>query len=87
MKTFRTLELAVEFYTMARKLKVSSHHKDQLARASSSISLNLSEGNAKLSTKDKKRFYEIAFGSLRECQIILRLENISEPYKLIQSLI
>jgi four helix bundle protein len=78
-KTFTTLELAIEFYGMVRPLKLPAHHRDQLLRAASSIALNLSEGNAKLSVKDKKRFYQISLGSLRECQTILRLENLSNP--------
>ena len=77
MKTFKTLELAVQFYELVRDVKLPSHLRDQMARASSSIALNLSEGNAKISVK-KCRFYQIAFGSLRECQTILRLERAGD---------
>jgi len=47
MKTFRTLDLAVEFYNLTEKATASGHLRDQLLRASSLISLNLAEGNAK----------------------------------------
>lgn len=47
-------------------------------RAASSVSLNLAEGNAKTSIKDKLRFYEIAHGSFRECVTIIELEGIQD---------
>jgi four helix bundle protein len=78
MKTFRTLELAIEFYQLCQKIKLPKHLREQLDRASSSISLNLAEGNAKYSYKDKSRIYQIADGSLRECQTILRLANVTD---------
>ena len=56
MRNFRTLDLAIDFYEQAERLKITGHLRDQLLRAASSISLNLSEGNAKRSVKDKKRF-------------------------------
>ena len=71
--TFRTYELAVRFYRETRALVLPRHLKDQFDRAASSIALNLNEGSAKSSRPDRLRFYEIAFGSIRECQAILRL--------------
>ena len=44
--------------------------------AASSIPLNLAEGHGKSSRADQRRFYEIAMGSLRECQAILELEDL-----------
>lgn len=73
MKTFRTLDLAVEYYGLVEAIKLPHHLKEQLLKAASSISLNLSEGNAKRSYADKKRIYQIALGSFRESQTILRL--------------
>jgi four helix bundle protein len=34
------------------------------------------EGNAKGSVKDKRRYFQIAYGSLRECQTIFKLKKI-----------
>jgi four helix bundle protein len=50
--------------------------KDQLMRAASSITLNLAEGSAKPSRKERLRYYGIAFGSIREIQAIIRLEEL-----------
>lgn len=46
---------------------------DQLRRAVVSISSNLAEGSGRMSSKEKIRFIEIAYGSLMEvyCQLIL----------------
>jgi four helix bundle protein len=45
--------------------------KDQLDRASTSIPLNVAEGNGKFSAKDRARFLEIARGSALECAAAL----------------
>src|SRR5437867_3786565 len=41
--------------------------KDQLDRASSSMPLNIAEGNGKYAPKDRCRFFDIAHGSALEC--------------------
>src|SRR5215468_2683706 len=45
--------------------------KDQLDRASTSIALNIAEGNGKFSSKDRARFFEMARGSALECAACL----------------
>lgn len=44
---------------------------NQLDRASTSISLNIAEGNAKRSNRDKGKFLDIANGSALECAAAL----------------
>ena len=78
IKGFRTYELAVSYYKECAALKLPSHFKDQLLRASSSIAMNLSEGSAKPTRKDRIKYYAISFGSLRETQTILELADIAE---------
>ena len=78
MNNFRTYNLAVEFYRLSSALEIDSHLKMQLSRASSSIALNLAEGAGRFSNKDRARFYQIAFGSLRECQAIIEQPGIPE---------
>ena len=99
-KNFRSYTLAVDFCKRAKALLLPYYLKDQLNRASSSIALNLAEGNGRINRADKRRFYIIAFGSIRECQSIMDIaeENSDEElvnlldslaahvYKLIQSL-
>jgi four helix bundle protein len=41
--------------------------KDQSDRASTSIPLNIAEGNGKYALKDRCRFFDIAHGSALEC--------------------
>jgi four helix bundle protein len=45
--------------------------KDQLDRASTSLPLNIAEGNGKFSNVDRARFLEIARGSALECAACL----------------
>jgi four helix bundle protein len=45
--------------------------KDQIDRASTSLPLNIAEGNGKFSTVDRARFLEIARGSALECAACL----------------
>ena len=45
--------------------------KDQLDRASTSIPLNIAEGNGKFSERDRARFLEMARGSTLECAACL----------------
>ena len=75
LKNFRTYQASIKFYQSCQNLKLPKHLKDQLLRASSSITLNLAEGSAKPTKRDQLKFYFIAFGSLRECQGILTLHG------------
>ena len=66
--------LAIEFYKECFILKITDGViKDQFKRASLSIPLNISEGSAKPTRKDRAKFYSIALGSLRETTTILEI--------------
>lgn len=65
--------MAKDLYRSSQELHLKDPTKDQLDRASLSIVLNLAEGSAKETLKDRKRFYVIALGSLREAQAIFEL--------------
>lgn len=73
MKNFRTYQLALEFYRLCKKVEVNEPIKSQFERANLSIVLNIAEGTGKITPKDKRKFYSIAMGSLRETQCILEL--------------
>ncbi len=95
----RSYQLAVLFYREAVAQSAPRHLRDQLLRAASSVALNLSEGSAKKSQADRRRFYEIALGSVRESEAIVELlepnsARLKEPidilarhvYKLVRAL-
>jgi four helix bundle protein len=73
MKNFRTYQLAIEFYKDCQCIKLSSIAKDQFDRALLSIPLNLAEGASRPTERDRKKFYFIALGSMREIQTLLAL--------------
>ena len=81
MHEFRSLKEATKLYQMAKKQKLKAFMKDQLLRASSSVALNLAEGNARRTPKDRLRFFNISLSSLRETQMIAELENLQELTK------
>ena len=81
MQNFRTYDLALEFHTMVTNeieaKKVKGPAKNQLERAVLSIPLNLAEGASRTSLKERNRFYNIALGSLREVQCLLKLTRMT----------
>tara|TARA_B110001454_G_scaffold219192_1_gene251230 strand:- start:117153 stop:117470 length:318 start_codon:yes stop_codon:yes gene_type:complete len=79
IENFDAFVVASEFYEKCKCLKLPHFLKDQLLRASSSIALNIAEGSGKRTMEDQRRFYSIAFGSVRECQAILAIEKINDP--------
>ena len=59
----------------AKAIELPHYLKDQLRRAALSNVLNISEGTCKRTMPDRLRFFQIAMGSIRECQSILELES------------
>jgi four helix bundle protein len=53
------------------KVDAKAAVKDQLDRASTSIPLNIAEGNGKFAIKDRYRFLDFARGSALECAACL----------------
>ena len=78
MSDFRCLNLSIELYKDCKKQKLTYSIKDQLVRASSSVALNLAEGNQRFSNKDKRKFFNIALTSLREVQCIVKMERLKQ---------
>lgn len=68
-----SLCLAVYRYTLAFPSYERFGLSSQIRRASSSIPLNIAEGNSKRSYADKVRFLDIAAASLEEVHCIARL--------------
>jgi four helix bundle protein len=53
------------------KMEAKAAVKDQLDRASTSIPLNIAEGNGKFAIKDRCRYLDFARGSAMECAACL----------------
>jgi len=81
MKNFRTYNLAKQFYKDCKNLNFKAPYRDQFDRALLSVVLNLAEGSAKPTTRDRKKFYSISMGSLREVQVILDLCGHTQQLK------
>jgi four helix bundle protein len=78
LKNFRCYQLSVQFYKSLVPMRCPAHLKAQLLRSASSISLNLAEGDSRQSLQDRRRFFVIALGQLRESQAILDLLSTSQ---------
>jgi len=75
MKHFKTYQLALELYRKGQTLSLNGPIRDQFNRASLSVVLNLAEGSGKQGVKERRRFFTIAMGSLREVQACLEIVN------------
>lgn len=82
LPNFRSYQLSIELYRLCKEVRIVHHLKDQLLRASSSICLNLAEGSAKPTVRDRNKFYCIALGSCREVQSIIQLEDLTTLHDL-----
>ena len=68
-------QASIKFVTwvtdLISKLEGKAAVKDQLDRASTSIPLNIAEGNGKFAVRDRCRFLDFARGSALECAACL----------------
>ena len=78
LKDFRLYRVAIRFYQLCKPLDLPADSKDQLLRAASSIGRNLGEGYGRILPRDKKRFYRIALGSVRECATVFEQECVRD---------
>ena len=72
-------DLAILFYRTIQSLHLTGELRDQLSRAALSIVANLGEGTGRGTFPDKRRFFHIAMGSLRECQALLLVTTVESP--------
>ncbi len=86
MNYLRAYQLALNFHRSSKNVSLHSILKDQFNRASVSIVLNLAEGAGKRTQPDQKRFYQIAFGSIRECQAVIDLSPESFTAEMVDQL-
>ena len=97
MKNFRCYQMAKDLYRLVQTEPLKGESRDQMVRASLSICLNLIEGSARPTIKDRRRFFYMALSSLREVQAISDLHNLEKTvnkadalgagiYKLIQAI-
>ena len=71
----KVYQVAIKFVAWSTELLVQiptkAAVKDQLDRASTSVPLNIAEGNGKFAIKDRCRFLDFARGSALECAACL----------------
>lgn len=77
MSNLRTYELAKEFYWMVLELRLPPELSGQLRRAAVSIINNTQEGAARRTAPDRRRFYDMAFGSAKESMAILETGRVT----------
>jgi four helix bundle protein len=66
-----SLQFVVWATALLETITTKAAVRDQLDRASTSVPLNIAEGNGKFSMKDRCRFLGIAYGSALECAAAL----------------
>jgi four helix bundle protein len=76
-------ELVKEVYTISLALpdEEKFNMKQQIRRAALSVKLNLSEGSSRKSEKERKRYFEIARGSVVEIDAALETAIDLDYYK------
>lgn len=73
LRNLRTYTMSVDLHRASEKAAIPAYLKRQLLKAAASISLNIAEGYGKDSPADRRRYFFIALGSLREVQAAIEL--------------
>src|SRR3990167_6995512 len=73
LEGFKAYQLSVQLYRECERVIAPHYVKDQLQRASLSVVLNLAEGSAKPTPKERRRFYSISLASAREVQALIEI--------------
>lgn len=76
---FRSYQFALQFHAQCREVAMPGYLKEQLLRASSSVALNLAEGSARPTFRDRLKFYNTARASFVECQAAWQLSGLALP--------
>jgi four helix bundle protein len=72
LRVYKTsLEFLTRLYVILEKIPKKLAVYDQLDRASTSIPLDIAEGNGKYTERDRCKFFDIARGSTLECAAAL----------------
>lgn len=77
---FKTYQMSLELYSACEKLKLPSFLKLQLLRAASSVTLNMAEASGRKNPRERKQFFAISLGSLREVRAVIDLSKQSTPW-------
>ena len=79
---FKSYQLSLQLYRECERVTAPHHLKDQLNRAALSVVLNLAEGSAKPTPKERRRFYSIALASTREVQALIEVIGCQQLWPL-----
>ena len=81
MNNFRALNQSIIQYREIKKLKLRGEVRSQIERAALSVCLNLTEGNARRSQKDRRRMFNIAYSSQQEVKTLLIILKQKRIYR------
>jgi four helix bundle protein len=78
MQRLRVYSLSMKLYREVLGLKLPRHLSGQIRRSAASIGQNISEGSARRTPDDQRRFFFIALGSAKETACILEQAGVRD---------